>query len=322
MPYKTDNSILPLRFAEDLKPNSRIGWLFVFICCSLTGIGFWFSAQPHILMWIFGQTFLAVALLQWFILLHEAGHGTLFKGRKMNLLTGHVASLLVGIPFFSWRQIHNLHHLWTGWQDRDPTTASLVPRKLSALERGIVNFCWKCWVPLFGVLYRIQNFWNIPRLTNFIAERRTITLMSLNSLGVLLVYGLVFVLVGPGLILKYFGLAFLLSLIMQETLLLSQHTHIPMELSRGNRVEPHPGQMQEKFTRTLTFPNWVSKWILMSFDMHGKHHTNVKTPGYLLNGIICKAENQYNWFSWVRMARKMPGEDFLFKNRNQSLTEL
>jgi len=322
MPDKTDNSILPPESPKDLKPNNALGLMFVLLCCALTGIGFWLSTGPHIWMWLCGQTVLAVALLQWFILLHEAGHGTLFKGRKRNLLLGHVASFFVGIPFFSWRQVHNLHHMWTGWQDRDPTTASLVPRKLSSLEKGIVNCCWKYWIPLFGILYRIQNFWNIPRLEKFITSRHTIILMSLNSLGVLLAYGLVFVLVGPGLILKYFGLAFLLSLIMQETLLLSQHTHIPMELSCGNRVQPHSSRLQEKFTRTLIFPNWISRWILMSFDLHGKHHMYVNTPGYLLNGISHKTENQYAGFSWIREARKIPGEVFLFKNRNQSMKNL
>ena len=60
--------------------------------------------------------------------------------------------------------MHARHHKWTGWQDVDPTTAALVPRELQTVERVLVNVCWKFWIPLFSVLYRINNFWNWPRL--------------------------------------------------------------------------------------------------------------------------------------------------------------
>ena len=104
---------------------------------------------------------LALALLQWFVLLHEAGHLTLFRSRTANVIAGHLAGFFALIPFASWRRVHGLHHLWTGWQDLDPTTAPLVPRRLGTVERILVDWAWKLWLPLFSVLYRVNNYWRV-----------------------------------------------------------------------------------------------------------------------------------------------------------------
>ena len=111
-----------------------------------------------------GQVLLALALVQWFALLHECGHETLFRGKRFTPSLGQVAGFFSIIPFYNWKRVHARHHKWTGWQDVDPTTAALVPRELKTVERVLVNVCWKFWIPLFSVLYRLNNFWNWPRL--------------------------------------------------------------------------------------------------------------------------------------------------------------
>ena len=73
---------------------------------------------------------LALALVQWFAVLHECGHETLFRGKRANSIVGQVAGFFALIPFYNWKRVHARHHKWTGWQDVDPTTAALVPREL------------------------------------------------------------------------------------------------------------------------------------------------------------------------------------------------
>ncbi|NJK43852.1 MAG: hypothetical protein HC933_05800 [Pleurocapsa sp. SU_196_0] len=92
---------------------------------------------------------IALALLQWFVILHEAGHNTLFRARRLNRLAGHLASFFALIPFHNWQRIHARHHHYAGWQDLDATTASLVPRPMRGYERHIINFVWATWLPLF-----------------------------------------------------------------------------------------------------------------------------------------------------------------------------
>ena len=80
-----------------------------------------------------GQFLLSFFFLQTFILLHECAHLSFFKTRSVNVVMGHLFGFLSIIPYYSWQQMHNLHHRWTGWRDKDPTTESTVsPRSSKA----------------------------------------------------------------------------------------------------------------------------------------------------------------------------------------------
>ena len=153
-PKISATSAPPISQFKSLKPSDLIGAMFVMGCSVATGVAIYLSTVDHWLIWLLGQTLLAFAMLQWFVLIHEAGHKTLFKSAAWNKCSGHLASLLAGIPFESWTTVHAVHHRWTGWQDKDATTATLVPRRLKLWERIIINGCWKLWIPLFSVLYR------------------------------------------------------------------------------------------------------------------------------------------------------------------------
>lgn len=207
-----------------------------------------------------GQGVLGIALLQWFVLLHECGHRTLFRSATANRVVGHLAGFFSTIPFTSWRSVHNLHHKWAGWQDLDPTTQSLVPRELKPME------------PLKLLLW-----------------------------------------VGPGA---------LLSLLLIEPIMMSQHTHVPQQLASGASVKPFSTVAQVPFTRSLVFPAWFSKFILLGFDAHELHHAYPAVPGYALSEIDWSPPRQVPWWDFVRAARAMRGEDFLFKNTSATGVEV
>ena len=129
------------------------------------------------ILWLCGQALLAVMLVQWFVILHECGHETLFRTRRWHAAAGRLAAVFSLIPYHSWTRVHGRHHKWTGWQDLDPTTESLVPRPLGRAERTLVNVCWRFWIPLFSILYRVSNYWNVPRLLRLFpktSDRRAI----------------------------------------------------------------------------------------------------------------------------------------------------
>jgi len=65
-------------------------------------------------------------------------------------------------------------------------------------------------------------------------------------------------------LLKCVGLGLLISLALQDLLILSQHTHIPMSLSQGEQVDPFSPAQQETFTRSLVFPSWISRLVLLT----------------------------------------------------------
>jgi acyl-lipid omega-6 desaturase (Delta-12 desaturase) len=304
-----------------LRASDAMAGAMVGVATLMTTAGIVLSVQGHWLPWLAGQVIFALALVQWFSLLHECGHETLFRTKFLNAPVGRVAAFFSVIPFVCWKRVHGRHHKWTGWQDVDPTTAALVPRELEPWERIVMNVCWRYWIPLFSVLYRINNFWNVPRLRTLFrrpADRRD---LFVSGLGLVAAYVVLVAALGFTTILRVAGLALLLALIAEDLLLLSQHTHIPQNISHGQPVRPFPTVEQEVFTRSLILPRWLSL-LLLHIDAHELHHMYPFVPGYRLGGIPYETENEIDWWTWMRKARAMPGEVFLFQNRLETGADL
>jgi fatty acid desaturase len=297
-----------------LRPTNRQGLTLSTLAIGSSGLAIWLAASGGWVRWTIGQLLLAVSLVQWFAILHECGHRTLFRARRLNAVVGLLAGVMTMIPYRSWVRVHGRHHKWTGWQDIDPTTESLVPRALGAWERILINVCWRLWIPLFSVLYRYQNYWNVSRLDRLCFRAEDLSAMRLNIVSQLVVYGGVVIVAGPLDVLSVAGAGILLSLIAEDLLLLSQHTHVPLNLSEGKHVAPVPTLEQETFTRSLRLPRWASAFLL-HFDAHELHHMYPFVPGYLLRRIPYQPSHEVGWWDWVRASKRMQGVVLLFNNR-------
>ncbi len=53
-----------------------------------------------------------------FIIFHDCGHGSYFKSRWANDLTGFLAGVLTFTPYYHWRWEHNIHHASSGHLDK------------------------------------------------------------------------------------------------------------------------------------------------------------------------------------------------------------
>lgn len=264
--------------------------------------------------WALGQALVGLMLVQWFVILHECGHDTLFRTRRYNRAAGRVAAFFSLIPYHAWMRVHGRHHKWTGWQDLDPTTSSLVPRELRPIERAIVNTCWRFWIPLFSIQYRLRNYWHVARLLQMFPNNPDRRSILVDTVGLVGLYTAIVVIAGPVLVIQLSAAAILLSFGIEDLLLLSQHTHVPQKLSGGTPVRPFPAVEQEPFTRSLRLPAAVSGFIL-HFDAHELHHMYPFVPGYHLHKIRYATENEIGWWHWVRGAKQIPGDVLLFQNR-------
>ncbi|MBM4002559.1 MAG: hypothetical protein FJ295_04615 [Planctomycetes bacterium] len=305
-----------------LKPRDSVGACYLFGCLSVTAMAIAISLVDSWLLWVVGQTVLAFAFLQWFVLLHECGHKTLFRSGTANRLAGHVAGYFALIPFATWTAVHGIHHRWTGWQDLDVTTASLVPRPLSGFERFAINVSWRCSLPLFSILYRLGNYWNPRQLFGLFPRVPMRRRFVVNILILLAAFVATVYLIGVQRLAGAVGLGLLLSLMLQDPLILSQHTHIPMELAQGKLVSPHAPAEQRHYTRSLEFPTWFARLVLINFNAHELHHMYSQVPGYCLDRVGYLPDNGISWWQWLRRAKRIPGELFLFRNRNQTGLDL
>jgi omega-6 fatty acid desaturase (delta-12 desaturase) len=304
-----------------LQPQNSHGGALILLCLSLTFGGIWLSVQTRVAAWMIGQILTAAAFLHWFVILHECGHETLFRSRRWHRFVGPVAGAFSLIPFAAWTRVHGRHHKWTGWQDLDPTTAALVPRERSRASRVVVNVCWRLWIPLFSCVYRIENYWNLPRLKRLFTGQREQRTIQKSLLSLLALYSATLLIVGPATLTRVAGLAILLSFIAEDVLLLSQHTHVPQHVSQGAPVRPYPAPEQEVFTRSLRLPGWASAWLL-HFDAHELHHMYPFVPGYHLRAIRYRPEHEIGWWQWIRGAKQLRGDVLLFQNREESGWEL
>jgi fatty acid desaturase len=297
-----------------LRPTNGRGALATGLVLASTLIGLSLSSSGSLPLWLAGQAVLAAAFVQWFVILHECGHETLFRGRRSNAAVGAVAGLMSLIPFGTWRRVHGRHHKWTGWQDLDPTTESLVPRERSRGERMLVNACWRLWIPIFSVVYRAQNFWNLRRLRSMFPRALDRTEIRRGSIVSLAIYAAVVIMLGPAETLRLFGLALVMSLIAEDLLLLSQHTHMPQHVSHGAPVRPYPAIEQAPFTRSLKMPRFASVLIL-NFDAHELHHMFPFVPGYYLDRVPYTPPNSIGLWEWIVGAKRLKAEVLLFDNR-------
>lgn len=297
---------------RSLRPLHSLAWLHLAINLMLVGGGLVISAGvSHPVAYGCSQLMLALGFTQALVLLHEAGHRTLFRQRRLNDAIGLMAGFVALIPYASWRPIHARHHRFTGWQDLDATTATLVPRPLPRWQQVVIDGAWRYWLPLFSVVYRLQNYWQIGRIEPYLGASVSVSRLRLAAALQLLAYvalvlwwGLTntLILLGPGLF---------FALMIQDLLLLSQHTHMPSYNSQGRKVQPFQPLEQGRFTRSLQLPAWLS-WLLLHFDAHELHHLYPAVPGYLLRRIPYAPPNDLPWLSWIREAKSLSGTQFLF----------
>ena len=263
-------------------------------------------------LYILGQIFGAIFFTQSFILLHELGHRSFFKSNSLNSLFGHFFSLMVFIPYHNWLEIHELHHKWTGWRDKDPTTEKTFADRFDSKQERIINFCWKYSIPLFTVGYRLGIYWKAEKLKRHLPHanyKRCLLEMFLYGsfyIVTLILFPRFYALIFPALYMSFMA---------TDILSLSQHSHIEMPVSSsGETVEPLTFKEQVQYSRSLLFPTWFAKYFLFNFNYHEYHHAYPGLPCYNLDKISGDTKNCYQFIPWLLRVKNMSGVDFILKS--------
>jgi omega-6 fatty acid desaturase (delta-12 desaturase) len=104
--------------------------------------------------------------LRVFALMHECGHGSLFRSAWLNRAAGFVLGVVSGMPQYVWSQHHAYHHAHNGnWEKyRGPYTTQSVDeytRMTAAQQLRYRGKCSMAAAPLAGFIYLVFN----PRFT-------------------------------------------------------------------------------------------------------------------------------------------------------------
>lgn len=293
------------------KANDFKAFCFLVTPLLLLVIGVFLTARGELPLYFLGQFLLSIFFLQTFILLHECGHLNYFKTRSLNLLFGNIFGFFTMIPFYSWQHMHNLHHKWTGWRDKDPTTEKTVEPSNSMIMRVIANIAWWLFIPLFYIVYKISNYWNISKIKRHLNKEK-----YSKALMAILIYTIIYVvlfLFFYDFILRFVAISFGLSLIWKELIIMTQHSHIEIPISNGEDVKPVKFANQVQYSRSFYINKLVARVVLFNFNLHEAHHVYPGVPAYWLDKVDLGIEEKPSYMQWFLKAKSMKAEDYVFR---------
>jgi omega-6 fatty acid desaturase (delta-12 desaturase) len=145
---KSDNIKGMTQVLTTLLPLVLLWWLAVLFAIP----AFWVTIAAVPLITLF--------TLRVFALMHECGHGSLFRSRWLNRAAGFVLGVFAGMPQYVWSQHHAYHHAHNGnWEKYRGPYATLTVDEYTALpasrQRMYRQKCSLAGAPLAGFIYLI-----------------------------------------------------------------------------------------------------------------------------------------------------------------------
>ncbi len=301
------------------KASNFKGFLYLLTPLILMSIGIYLSvvSAAWSFYFVLGQILLGIFFFQCFILLHETGHFSYFNNRILNKIFGHLFAFISFIPLSSWIEIHNLHHKWTGYRDKDPTTEGTLNPAFGTFTKFLINASWLLWIPLFTIGYRLGNYWKPTKLKKHLSKQ-VLPAVYRNMAAQLLLYAILLFFFGRW-IFQHLAVGYLFSLIISDLFILSQHSHIEIPIAGEKDVKPIRYTEQIPYTRSLALLKYVGRFIYFNFNLHELHHAYPGLPAYYLDAIKDETPNKVNFFNYLFDAKKMSGMDFIFKTSQKKI---
>lgn len=265
---------------------------------------------------------IALFLLRAFVLMHECGHGSLFRHAYLNRIFGFVFGVLTAMPQYVWSKHHLFHHSTNGnWaRYRGPLniiTASDYAAMTGSQQRRyrIARSLWLA--PFGGFTYLLLNprvTWlrgNVALLghvvkhklaqpgvsilahaaslkTPFWTSRREYWHMFWNNVALLCLWVAMAWLVGPALFFVCYVASISLAGGAGIVLFTVQHNfdHSYASADEGWDID----QAAIEGTSFLVLPRWLN-WFTANISYHHVHHLSARIPFYLL--VACHSEYQH-----------------------------
>ncbi len=287
---------------RNLKINNLNAIRQLFLELMLIGLGLYLSHSESLITWFVGQLLIFVCVWRQFSTLHSCAHDTFFKNKKLNLLVGHLCSVLSLLSFQDWKQSHLDHHIWVGDRDRDPSLNFPRSDQISSMNIKILNFCWKLHIPIFSFLVVLLKTVK-PKINKNKKPTISLSFVFLVSSHLLL---LIFL---ESIYFKLFLLPFFLYLFTSDFLIISQHNLL--DCNKIDKKEfPLAVWDHKRVTKDLILAKFIGRHVLLNFDKHNLHHILPYISHYHLHKIN---EDSYNigskehWLKWVKKVHSMPG---------------
>ena len=280
---------------------------------------------------------MSLFLVRVFVLMHECGHGSLFRSARLNNACGFVLGVLCGMPAYVWSQHHRYHHATNGnWAKyRGPLNIIALDdyRALTVRQRRYYRYARAVWLaPIGGFLYLILN----PRVnwlkgsfsllahvtrrkiahphlplraaaqdftTAYWASPTEYRHMLWNNLVLLSLWGAMAWLVGPALFVVCYAVSVSFAGAIGLMLFTVQHNFEHAYASHNQGWDFNTAVIDG--TSFLELPRWLN-WFTANIGYHHIHHLSATIPNYCL--AACHAEYQHLFSRVTRIRlRQIPG---------------
>jgi len=267
---------------------------------------------------------LSLFMLRGFVLMHDCGHHSLFRSRRLNRLGGFLLGVLAGMPQQVWAENHRYHHVTNGnWAKyRGPLNVVCVTDYLAmdARQRRRYRFTRDILMaPVAGCLYFLVN----PRITwlratwqllrrRFAREAGAgspagVTMahyryMTWNNLALLSAWVAMAWAIGPLLFFVCYVISGSLAGGYGIVLFTVQHNfeHAYASADEGWCRD----EAALRGTSFLVLPRWLN-WITADAAYHHVHHLSAGVPNYRL--AACHREHELLFASVTRVRlREIP----------------
>jgi omega-6 fatty acid desaturase (delta-12 desaturase) len=278
------------------------------------GISLWLTAGIVALMSLF--------LVRVFVLMHECGHGSLFRTARLNKVFGFVFGVVSGMPQYVWSRHHLHHHSTNGNWDKyrgplNVITIDAYAAMTARQQRKFRNARNIRLVPFAGFLYLIfypRFNWlrgSVSLVRHIISRKiaepglsikahaldfktphwssaREYWHMFWNSIVLIALWGLMARAVGPLLFLVCYIISVSLAGGAGILLFTVQHNFKHSYASPDAGWDLNLAAMEG--TSFLVLPRWLN-WFTANIGYHHIHHLSARIPNYCL--AKCHDENQH-----------------------------
>lgn len=265
---------------------------------------------------------LSLFTLRIFILMHDAGHLSLFDSKFLNSIVGFITGVCVGMPQYVWSQHHNYHHATNGnWEKyRGPLNIKSVSeyeqltpaqQRTYRASRNILlaplgAFMYFIFNPRFNwMLGSVKFFFGVlaAKLKNFqtplkalIASQesrywktgREYLHMTLNNIALLSIWVVASIYFGAAAFFTVFTVSIMLAGAAGLILFTIQHNFEGSYASEDKDWDYHLAAL--KGSSYQVFPA-VINWFSADIAYHHIHHLSARIPNY--NLAACHREFAY-----------------------------
>jgi omega-6 fatty acid desaturase (delta-12 desaturase) len=276
--------------------------------------------------------FITMFTLRVFALMHECGHGSLFRNQQLNRAAGFLLGVVAGMPQYVWSQHHAFHHTHNGnWEKyRGPYTTLSIDEYavLTASQQWMYRFkCSMPAAPLAGFIYLIFN----PRFTwikgtvawglhifrrkleqpnvslrehaasfrcRYWKTSREYSNMFWNNVVLLGTWALMCWVCGPALFFSVYLLSVSIAGGLGIVLFTVQHNFEQAYASNTERWDYETGAIEG--TSFLVLPGWLN-WFTANIGYHHVHHLSANIPNYRLVDCHTEYEHLFTRVTRVRL---------------------